>query len=37
MKIIYRNYELIRRFKTTTTSLRDSKVDLSEKISGLHG
>ena len=29
--IIDRDYELIRRFKTTTTSLHDSHVDLSEK------
>jgi hypothetical protein len=30
--IIYRNYELIRRFKTANVSLHDSKVELSEKI-----
>ena len=29
--IIDRDYELIRRFKTTTSSLHDSQVDLSEK------
>jgi len=29
--IIYRDYELIRRFKTTTASVHDSQVDLSEK------
>jgi IS5 family transposase len=29
--IIDRNYELIRRFKTTTSSLHDSYVDFSEK------
>jgi hypothetical protein len=30
--IIYRNYELIRRFKTANVSLYDSKVELSEKL-----
>jgi len=30
--IIDRDYELIRRFKSTTASLYDSDVDLSEKV-----